>query len=167
MRTSEHKTIENRNWVRGGGLLLAGAALALLAGLGRAEGEEFMNQPPVAQLAGVAVTSSVDPGDPCLAAPDVITADASDSYDPEEAPLTFSWSVDGVVVTAPDSRRVRLSHAAALVWALCDGVDDRTLGQDTELLARTHPVYRGLDRERTAGLLAGLLEARLVERKRH
>ncbi|MEH1016375.1 hypothetical protein V6U90_25135 [Micromonospora sp. CPCC 206060] len=147
------------------------------AGFPLADFRRLLRVDPLADPAGTGLTDVRRFAQTCLAAAATLgwhgvplacwprwqPADGSLHRPPE---LSVRAYVDGVVVTAPDSRRVRLSHAAALVWALCDGVDDRTLRQDTERLSRTHPVYHGLDRERTAGLVAGLVEARLVERRR-
>lgn len=72
---------------------------------------------------------------------------------------------DAVVVTSTDSRRVRLSHETALVWALCDGVGAQTVGHDVERLRHTHPAYRDLDRVRAGELVERLTGARLIDRE--
>ncbi len=72
---------------------------------------------------------------------------------------------DAVVVTSPDSRRVRLSHEAALVWALCDGVDVPTLQQDVERLRSVHTGSGQLSPARVAALADELLAARLIHRR--
>jgi hypothetical protein len=71
---------------------------------------------------------------------------------------------DGVVITSPESRRVRLSHEAALVWALCDGVDVPTLRRDVHSLRLVHVGARQLSSARVTALAEELLTARLLER---
>ncbi|MEO3772745.1 nucleotidyltransferase domain-containing protein [Micromonospora sp. B9E7] len=71
---------------------------------------------------------------------------------------------DGVVITSPESRRVRLSHEAALIWALCDGVDESTVQRDVERLRAVHTAARRLEPERVAVLADELLAARLIHR---
>ncbi|MEU7615283.1 hypothetical protein AB0M91_04025 [Micromonospora rifamycinica] len=70
---------------------------------------------------------------------------------------------DGVVLTSPESRRVRLSHEAALVWALCDGVDESTVRHDVERLRPVHDAARRLAPERVPVLAAELRAARLIQ----
>ncbi|RFS45546.1 hypothetical protein D0Q02_15695 [Micromonospora craniellae] len=69
---------------------------------------------------------------------------------------------DGVVITSPESRRVRLSHEAALIWALCDGVDESTMQRDIDRLRSVHTAARRLEAERVAVLTDELLAARLI-----
>lgn len=69
---------------------------------------------------------------------------------------------DGVVLAAPDSRRIRLSHQAALVWALCDGSDGPTLRRDVARLRRGFPGPVPLSPERAAVLADELRAARLL-----
>jgi hypothetical protein len=79
------------------------------------------------------------------------------------AELSVRAYADGVVLTAPDSRRVRLSHGAALVWALCDGVDAATLRRDVAGLGAAHDPARGLTPERVTELVDRLLAAGLIQ----
>jgi hypothetical protein len=72
---------------------------------------------------------------------------------------------DAAVVTSPDSRRVRLSHEAALVWALCDGVSGQTVRDDAERLRGADDRYRDLTGSRAMELLNGLLAAHLIRRE--
>ncbi|WP_229402994.1 hypothetical protein [Micromonospora okii] len=78
------------------------------------------------------------------------------------AELSVRAYADGVVLTRPDSRRVRLSHAAALVWALCDGVDAATLRRDVAGLGAAHAPAGELTPARVTELVDRLLAAGLV-----
>lgn len=71
---------------------------------------------------------------------------------------------DAVVITSLDSRRVRLSHEAALVWALCGGVSVQLLEQDVERLRTVHTGYHQLSPARVTELTGKLLAARLIHR---
>ncbi|WP_147437858.1 hypothetical protein [Streptomyces radicis] len=69
---------------------------------------------------------------------------------------------DGVVLTRPGARRVRLSPEAALVWALCNGSSADAVVALAGELARTAAVYAGCTEERCRGIIASLEEAELV-----
>ncbi|HEX5543611.1 MAG TPA: hypothetical protein VFX60_19010 [Micromonospora sp.] len=71
---------------------------------------------------------------------------------------------DGVVITSPESRRVRMSHEAALVWALCDGVDVPTLHREVKHLRLVHIGVQQLTSARVTALAEELLTARLLDR---
>lgn len=70
---------------------------------------------------------------------------------------------DALVLALPARRRVRLRPAAALVWALCDGVSAETLRTRVRALRESHPQYASLDSDRCDRLLGQLVTSHLVE----
>jgi hypothetical protein len=72
---------------------------------------------------------------------------------------------DGVVLTRPGGRRVRLSHDVALVWALCDGVTEAELVNRASSLRDAAEPFRRLDPARCRGVLERLVSRGLVNRR--
>jgi hypothetical protein len=65
-------------------------------------------------------------------------------------------------LTAPTGIRVRLSHRAALVWALCQGTELADVGRQVTALSVRAPAYADLDERRATALVGMLTEASLV-----
>jgi hypothetical protein len=81
---------------------------------------------------------------------------------PDMFPRPFD---DGVVLTRPGDRRVRLSHDVALVWALCDGVSEAELVTRAASLRDAAEPFRHLTPGRCRDVL-GRLESRDLVRRR-
>lgn len=69
---------------------------------------------------------------------------------------------DAVVVTRPAARRVRLRADVALVWGLCNGVEEGDVVAGAAALRGSAPAYEDLSTDRCREVLARLVESRLV-----
>jgi hypothetical protein len=67
-----------------------------------------------------------------------------------------------VLLAAPTGTRVRLSHRAALVWALCQGAELAEVGRQVKALSAQASAYADLDEQRATALVGMLTEAGLV-----
>jgi hypothetical protein len=76
--------------------------------------------------------------------------------------LSIRPYVDGVLLAAPTGTRVRLSHRAALVWALCQGAELAELGRQVTVVSTQSSAYADLDERRATELVGMLTEAGLV-----